>query len=285
MLQLPLGWRNSFGTWGAERTQLQYFQSLHQKYMLAGNISRAPDFKFDYFTRIPLFRALTDTELYREVDTETLGRAADQAGELMALFDVRYLIIHDPIDLRYPYVDTMPATRDLAFSLLPLDPEPVASGDGSTVYRVVQPSLPDPLRVDFGNWTSAPYRGHGWADDEEVFAATGNWVLGTEANLFLPVRDAGDRRLSMQIAPFTYPGAPAQTVTVNLNGRPLNVSFVLDEGWQVIEVTLPESTLRQGLNTLTLSFDYAIAPSSVLPGNTDDRPLSAAVDWLEIGVQ
>jgi len=285
VLQLPLGWRNSFGTWGAERTQLQYFQSLHQKYMLAGNISRAPDFKFDYFTRIPLFRALTDTELYREVDTETLGRAADQAGELMALFDVRYLIIHDPIDLRYPYVDTMPATRDLAFSLLPLDPEPVASGDGSTVYRVVQPSLPDPLRVDFGNWTSAPYRGHGWADDEEVFAATGNWVLGTEANLFLPVRDAGDRRLSMQIAPFTYPGAPAQTVTVNLNGRPLNVSFVLDEGWQVIEVTLPESTLRQGLNTLTLSFDYAIAPSSVLPGNTDDRPLSAAVDWLEIGVQ
>ena len=285
VLQLPLGWRNSFGTWGAERTQLQYFQSLHQKYMLAGNISRAPDFKFDYFTRIPLFRALTDTELYREVDTETLGRAADQAGELMALFDVRYLIIHDPIDLRYPYVDTMPATRDLAFSLLPLDPEPVASGDGSTVYRVVQPSLPDPLRVDFGNWTSAPYRGHGWADDEEVFAATGNWVLGTEANLFLPVRDAGDRRLSMQIAPFTYPGAPAQTVTVNLNGRPLNVSFVLDEGWQVIEVPLPESTLRQGLNTLTLSFDYAIAPSSVLPGNTDDRPLSAAVDWLEIGVQ
>jgi hypothetical protein len=282
VLQLPLGWRNSFGTWGAERTQLQYYQSLHHKRMLAGNISRAPDFKFEYFTRIPLFRALTDTQLYREVDAETLDRAGDQAEELMALYDVRYLIVHEPIHLRYPYVDTMPITRDLAFSLLPLDSEPVASGDGATVYRVIQPSLPDPLRVDFGDWTSAPYRGHGWADDEEVFAATGNWVLGTEASFFFPVRDAGDRHLSMQIAPFTYSGAAPQTLTLSLNDQPLDGAWVLDAVWQVVEVTLPESVLRQGLNTLTLNFDHAVAPSSVLPDNTDDRPLSAAIDWMEI---
>jgi hypothetical protein len=282
VLQLPLGWRNSFGTRGAERTQLQYYQSLHHKTMLAGNISRAPDFKFDYFTRIPLFRALTETELYREVDAETLSRARAQAGELTALYDVRYLIVHEPITLRYPYVDTMPATRDLAFSLLPLDPNPVASGDGTTAYRVIQPSLPDPLRVDFGDWTSAPYRGEGWADDEEVFAATANWVLGTEARLFFPVRGVGDRHLSVQIAPFTYPGAPPQTLTLSLNGYPLDVVFSLHEGWQVIEITLPESTLRQGLNRLSLNFDHVAAPFSVLPGAFDYRTLAAAVDWMEI---
>ena len=282
LLQLPLGWRNSFGTWGAERTQLEYYQALHHKYMLAGNISRAPNFKFDYFARVPLFQALTDTELYREVDTETLIRAQAQAGELMSLYDVRYLIVHEPIPLRYPYVDTMPATRDLAFSLLPLDPKPVASGGGATAYRVIQPSLPNTLRVDFGDWTSAPYRGAGWADDEEVFAATANWALGTEAQVFFPVRGAGDRGLSMQIAPFTYPDAPPQTLTLSLNSQPLDGAWMLDDGWQVIEVPLPASLLRQGLNTLTLNFDYGIAPSSVLPGNTDDRPLSAAVDWVEI---
>jgi len=91
--------------------------------------------------------------------------------------------------------------------------------------------------------------------------------------------------VSMQIAPFAYPGAPPQMLTLNLNGQPLNVSFVLDEGWQVIEATLPESTLGQGLNTLTLDFDHALTPSSVLPGNIDDRPLSAAVDWVEISAQ
>ncbi len=283
VLQLPLGWRNSFGTRGAERTQLQYYQSSHRKRMLAGNISRAPDFKFDYFTRIPLFRALTETELYRDVDAETLARARAQAGELMTLYDVRYLIVHEPIPLRYPYVDTMPATRDLAFSLLPLDPAPVASGDGATVYRVIQPSPPDPLRVDFGDWSSAPYRGEGWGDDEVIFAATANWVLGDRARFFFPVRGGGDRHLSMQIAPFAYPGAPPQTLTLSLNGRLLAATFSLDEGWQVIEATLPEGALRQGLNTLTLRFDYAVPPSSVLPGVPDDRPLAAAVDWVEVG--
>jgi hypothetical protein len=282
VLQLPLGWRNSFGTWGAEQTQLQHYQSLHHKRMLAGNISRAPAFKFEYFTRIPLFRALTEAELYREVDAETLARARAQAGELMTLYDVRYLIVHEPIPLRYPYADTMPATRDLAFALLPLDPQPVTTGEGATAYRVLQPPIPDPLRVDFGAWSSAPYRDEGWADDEEVFAASANWVLGIQARCFFPVRGAGDRYLRMQIAPFAYPGAPPQTLTLSLNGHPLETAFSLSEGWQVVEVKLPESASRQGLNTLTLRLGHAITPSAVLPGSTDDRPLAAAVDWMEI---
>jgi hypothetical protein len=219
------------------------------------------------------------------VDDETLARARAQAGELMTLYDVRYLIVHDPIPLRYPYVDTMSATRDLAFSLLPLDPNPVDSGEGATVYRVLQPQLTDPLRVDFGDWTSAPYRGEGWADDEEVFATSANWVLGTQARLFLPVRGAGDRHLSMQIAPFAYPGASSQTLALSLNGQSIGIVFSLREGWQVIETTLPESALRQGLNTLTLRFDHAIAPSDVLHDVPDDRPLAAAVDWVQVGSQ
>jgi hypothetical protein len=283
ILQLPLGWRNSFGTRGAERTQLQYYQSLDHKRMLAGNISRAPDFKFDYFTRIPLFRALTEVELYRQPDAETLARARAQAGELMTLYDVRYLVVHEPISLRYPYIDTMPAARDLAFALLPLDLDPVASGDGATAYQVVQPPLPDPLRVDFGDWAAAPYRGEGWGDDEEVFSASANWVLGTEARIFFPVRGGGTRHLALRITPFAYPDAPSQTVALILNDKPAGETLSLGEGWQVIETTLPESALRQGLNTLVLRFGHAVAPSGVLPGVSDERPLSAAVDWVEVG--
>jgi hypothetical protein len=282
VLQLPLGWRNSFGTWGAERTQLQYYQSLHHKRMLAGNISRAPDFKFDYFTRIPFFRALTETELYRDVDAETLTRAGAQASELMSLYDVRYLIVHEPIPLRYPYVDTMLATRELAFSLIPLDPNPVTSGDGASVYRVIQSPLPDPVQVDFGDWSSAPYRGEGWADDEDIFAATANWAVDTQARLFFPIRGAGARRLTLHIVPFTYPGAPPQTLSLLLNDQALDASFTLQEGWQVIDATLPASALHEGLNTLLLHFGYATPPSSVLAGNGDDRPLAAAVDWMKI---
>jgi hypothetical protein len=282
ILQLPLGWRNSFGTRGAERTQLQYYQSAHHKRMLAGNTSRSPAFKFDYFTRIPLIRALTETELYQTIDEETMQRAHAQAGELMALYDIRYFVVHDTIPLRYPYVDTKPAAQELALSLLPLAPDPIADADGVTVYRVVQPAVPDVLRVDFGEWQSAPYRGAGWTDDEVIFAATADWVNGDTAQFFFPVRGDGERQLSMQIAPFAYAGGPAQRMQLWLNGSPLPDEIVLSEGWQVVTVELPAAHLKQGLNVLTLSFDHSTAPSDVLPGVSDTRQLAAAVDWIEI---
>ncbi|MGC9333240.1 MAG: hypothetical protein ACP5JJ_03770, partial [Anaerolineae bacterium] len=40
ILQLPMGWRNSFGVQGAESTQTQYYQTYHHKRLLSGNISR-----------------------------------------------------------------------------------------------------------------------------------------------------------------------------------------------------------------------------------------------------
>jgi hypothetical protein len=227
---------------------------------------------------------LTAVELYNPVDEETLARAREQTGDLMTLYDVRYLVVHDPVPLRYPEVDTTADALELAQSLMPLSSEPVGSGDGVIVYGVIQPPVPDPLRIDFGDWTAAPYRGEGWNDDEDVFAASANWVLGTEAQIFFPVRGTGDRHVAIQIAPFAYSGVPSQTVTLSLNGQSLDASFPLGEGWQVVQATLPEAALRPGLNTLTLHFDHATQPATVLSGATDERPLSAAVDWLEISL-
>jgi hypothetical protein len=70
-----------------------------------------------------------------------------------------------------------------------------------------------------------------------------------------------------------------------LNDKPVGGTLSLGEGWQEVEITLPESALRQGLNTLALRFDHATRPSDVLPGVSDERTLSAAVDWMEVGRQ
>ena len=281
ILELPLGWRNSFGTLGAEETRLQYYQAWHHKRLLAGNISRAPTFKFDYFKRIPLFYALTEAEMYRTPDEVTLARARAQAGELLTLYDIRYLVVHDAIPLRYPYVDTFRATRELALTLLPHEPTPLACANGVCVYRLIQPPLPNPLRVDFGEWRSFPYRGDGWGEDEEVFGAMANWVVGTQARLFFPVCGTGERRLTLRLVPFTYPGAAQQTLTLMLNEQTLGRAIELDESWQIVSVRVPNSMLRQGLNTLTLLFAYAVPPATVLD-IPDSRPLAAAVDWLEV---
>ena len=147
IMQLPLGWRNSFGVLGSEQTNLQYFQTAHGKPMIGGNISRAPAYKMDYFARIPLFRALTDLELYREVSPETDAAAREQAGDLMALYDVRYFITTPPIPGRFPYQDTWQRTEDYALDVLPLEKPAVWEQDGYRAYRVIQPAVSFPFRA------------------------------------------------------------------------------------------------------------------------------------------
>lgn len=266
LMQLPLGWRNSYGTLGAERTQLQYYQSAHRRPMLGGNTSRNPAFKFDYYANIPLFAAITASELYSAVDEPTLERARQQAADLMTLYNIKYLVIHEPLPFRKPYEDTHLATRSLTLDLIPHRSEPVYESPGVQAFAVQQATIPDPLIIDFGDWSSDPYRGHGWAGNETVFDATGNWATGPEAELFFPVRGSGDRRLTLQIAPFSYPAAPEQRVELRLNENRLE-SYTLSEGWQAIEMTLPEVHLIDGLNRLHLIFAQTAQPRQVLPGN------------------
>ncbi len=265
LLQLPLGWRNSYGTLGAEQTQLEYYQSAHLRPMLGGNTSRNPAFKFDYYANIPLFKALTEAELYRPVDETTLQRAREQAAELMTLYHVKYLVIHEPIPQRKPYEDTYEATRKLALDLIPHQPRPVYQSPGVQAFAVQPAELPNPLALDFGDWRSDPYRGEGWAGNEEVFGATANWATAAEAVIFFPAQGGGERRLSLHIAPFAYPGMPAQTVRLQLNDQLLAGSYPLLEGWQSIEAVLPAAALLDGLNRLTLHFDHTAQPRQVLP--------------------
>ncbi len=267
LMQLPLGWRNSYGTVGAERTQLQYYQAAHRRPMLGGNTSRNPAFKFDYYRNIPLFAAITEAELYRRVDDLTLQRARSQAAELMTLYNIKYLVIHQPIANRKPYEDTFIATRKLTLDLIPHRAEPVYRSPGLEVIAVEQAPVPEPLMLDFGDWRSDPYRGEGWAGNEEIFAATANWAIAPDAVIFFPVRDSGDRRLALQIAPFSYPGMSPQTVTLSVNGHPLAGSYSLQPEWQTLETTLPERFLQKGLNRLTLHFAHTAQPRQVLPAN------------------
>jgi hypothetical protein len=268
LMQLPLGWRNSYGTLGAERTQIQYYQAAHHRPMLGGNTSRNPAFKFDYYAHIPLFKALTEAELYRSVDDSILEQARSQAANLMTLYNVKYLIIHDPIPHRKPYEDTFLATRKLALDLIPAQAEPTYQSPGVEVYAVEQAPIPDPLHLDLGHWTGDPYRGEGWSNNEEIFAATANWAAAGDATIFFPVRGDGDRRLAMQIAPFNAPELPPQVVTLSLNGSALSGHYSLRAGWQVIKAALPEGQLRQGLNRLELHFAHLAQPRQVLPAHT-----------------
>ncbi len=267
IMQLPLGWRNSYGTLGAERTQLQYYQTAFQKPMLGGNTSRNPQFKFDYYAQIPLFQALTETELYRSVDEATLERASQQASELMTLYNIKYLVVHQPLPDRKPYEDTYMATRILALELIPHQAEPIYQSPGVEVFAVEHINLPNPLIIDFGTPASRPYRGQGWANNEEIFAATANWASASQADIYFPLQVKADQQLILDIAPFNYPHAPPQRVKIFLNGHLQDDIPLLSEGWQQIQLNLSQETLLKGLNTLSLHFAETAQPRAVLAAN------------------
>jgi hypothetical protein len=267
VLQLPLGWRDSFGTLGSEQTQLQYFQTASGKAMIGGNISRAPAYKMDYFARIPLFQALTGLEMYQDVPAEVDAAARAQAGDLMSLYDVRYFITTPPIPGRYPYQDTWQRTEEYALDVLPLEKPAFWEKDGYRAYRVVQPPIAFPFRLDLGTPGTEPYLGQGWDihSDETPYDATATWITGETADLYLPLSGPRAVTLRIAIAPLSYEGAAAQTVAVSVNDAPVLAGRALDPGWQTLEVAVPASATRRGPNRVRLKFGWAASPRQVFP--------------------
>jgi hypothetical protein len=275
VMQLPLGWRNSFGTLGSEQTNLQYFQTAHGKPLIGGNISRAPAYKMDYFARIPLFKALTGLEMYRPVDAQTDAAARAAAASLMALYDVRYFITTPPIPGRYPYQDTAPATEAYALEVLPLEKPAIWEADGYRAYRVIQPALAFPFRVDLGAAGAEPYLGGGWdvRTDEQPYNATANWITAKTAELYLPLDAPAAMTLRLALAPLTYAGAAAQTVSIRVNGVRVLPDQQLAPGWQTITATVPAAATRRGPNRVRLEFAWAASPRRAFP----DAPSRAII--------
>ncbi|MBI4787534.1 MAG: hypothetical protein HY782_10860 [Chloroflexi bacterium] len=265
ILSLPLGWRNSFGTQGAEDTRTQYYQSVHGKYLLSGNASRNPPFLFEYFDRISLFHSISQIELYQPVDDEILARDKAQAGALMSFFDIRYVVLNAATPGRLPYSDTRGAVADYVEQVLPLG-EKVYDRDGVIAYRVNQAPLPTQAQVLFGGARARIYQAEGWDRDETIAGAPANWANRSSARFLLPVRDIADYALTVRALPFTYPQSPAQTMEISVNGQAI-AKFDLGADWQDYSATIPARALRAGINDVVFRFAYAVRPRDVLPAN------------------
>ncbi len=287
ILQLPLGWRNSFGTLGAEDTRVQYYQSIHHKRILGGNTSRNHPFKFDYFASLPIVSSLITIEDYKKVTAEQRDFDRAFADEFIRFFDLRYVVVHPAVPGRQPYADTRAAALQYLLDVLPL--EPVNNSDELLVYRVKPAAVQNDLVIDFGEPASRLYRGEGWDREEEISGVRANWASARRARVLLPVSALADHRLSFAALPFIFPNAPQQTITIVVNQRLRLPPINLAPSWHTYELDVPASALTAGLNEFTFEFAYTRAPRDVLQRTPemiasgtqfDPRPLAVAVDWL-----
>jgi hypothetical protein len=266
ILEFPLGWRNSFGVFGVERTQAQYYQSVHHKRLPSGNISRNPPFKFDYFRRVPIFDSIARVQLYEQLDPARIEQDRLLVDELVYFFDIRYLVFQPIVPNRPPYSDTRPKVEKYVQQVFPLEGI-YQDASGLTVYRVSQPAPQTQLSIDFGTDGARLYRGEGWSREETIGDASANWAESRHARLFVPLRQVDDYQMSFRALAFAYEGSPQQTVRLAINGHRLPETFSVGPYWETYTVTLPGDYLRAGLNEVMLEFGYSASPRQVLPGN------------------
>ncbi|NLF12917.1 MAG: hypothetical protein GX597_14095, partial [Anaerolineaceae bacterium] len=266
ILQLPLGWRNSFGVQGTENTRTQYYQAYHHKRLLSGNISRNPPYKFDYFRQVPILESLITLETYGEVDAGRRAADRETAADFVRFYDVRYVVVAPGVPGRPPYVDTRDAALAYVEEVLPV--ARIYDADGWVVLRVEQPPLPARFAADLGSGDlqAAMALGEGWAGDEEIQGAGARWAVSQGARLFLPAGAAADHRLELVALPFQYPGAPEQAITPAVNGHRLE-RVAVRPGWGTYAWDVPAGLLRPGLNEVHLDFEDLAAPAEVLPSS------------------
>ena len=259
VLTLPLGWRNSFGVVGAENTRQEWYMAGHGKRLIQGNISRAPEEKFEYWKKVPVLRSLIEIQNDRDVSEEQKAADAEQALETMALLGVRYVAVHPAILGRPPYVDNRERALAYLQEVLPLSP--LYEGDDLLLYRVEAPA-PSSGEIDFGTPKSQMYRVAGWHNNEVEGAITYNWSMA-ESLLLLPVaNDELPLKVSIVLQPFQVP----QTMQPLVNERPIGKPISLEAGWNEISFTIPAARLDGPTARVTLRFSRTDLPIDVLPG-------------------
>jgi hypothetical protein len=267
VLQLPLGWRNSFGTQGLERTIVQSYQWVHQKRQFGGNTSRNPESTFAYFRRVPLFDSIIRLEEGRPLAPDAAARDRAGVAYLTALTNLRYLAVYRPL--------TPPGVEEYVRTAL--GAEPIQDGE-LAIYRV--PPASPPRRIDLGSPASAGAIGAGWGEDERGAGDVDLvWAIERRAELWVP-RLPGAATIRLRVTPFVYEGMPEQRLRLHLNDRDLG-ERPLAAGWEDLAFDVPAEAWRPGANRLTLEFAAVESPARVI-GSPDRRELAAAVDWLEI---
>lgn len=246
LLDLPVAWRNGFRVTGTLDPIImfeQYYQTAHGRRILAGNTSRNPPFKFQYFTEAPLINTLLALETGHSVDPALVAGDRLLAADVLRFLDIEAIVV-DPAHLSaetLPYLETT----------LPIER---AYDDGTKIaYRVDLPPYRPAWQVEPGDALSRLSYGEGWGVASQGVV----WAQRRMARLLVPLNG---KRQEMRFRAFA-PGA-GQGLRVEVNGNPV-ARIDMAAGWMEYRLALPQEAVIQGLNDIWFRFDRLFPASQV----------------------
>jgi hypothetical protein len=142
--------------------------------------------------------------------------------------------------------------------------------------------LSDPLRpfgrIDVGG-DDQPWLGDGWNGAERTRDINYRWA-GEASAITIVLDYAAPLVVQVRAQAFTWPAAPPQRLTIEINGAP-QPALTIPLEWTVVEQTVPVTAWRAGVNRVVLRFARTTRPRDVGVSG-DDRLLSAAVDYVRV---
>jgi hypothetical protein len=236
VMDVPLGWRDSVAILGSLDYTAQFFQTIHQKRLIGGLVSRHPAFKFQYYLELPVINSMIALETGREIDDHRRELDRRAVPEILRFFNVRYIVAQQTLSgdelMRY-IQDIFPLTE-------------IYRDETRTVYRVRQPHV-EPT-MDLSAETARLYFDDGWGRAQALDDGSGyRWATRNDSRMWLPLEPKNQTLI------FRLRGTHAhQPMTVRINGRRM-ANLVLTDDWQAYAVPLSADLLRDGLNEIVFA--------------------------------
>ena len=237
LLDLPVAWRNGFRVTGTQHPIImlqQYYQTAHEKRILAGNTSRNPPLKFQYFTEAPVINTLIALETGHAVNAAIAEEDRAWAADVLRFFDIQAIVVHTEQTgpEMIPYLEaTMPLRRWL-------------EQDGVIVYQTDLPPWPERWEIEPGHPLARLSLAEGWG----VPAQGVVWAQRRDVRLLVPLNGEAQSMTFRAYAP-----QAGQQMRVEVGGQEVG-RVALAPGWGEYRFDLPDDSVTAGLNLICLHF-------------------------------
>jgi hypothetical protein len=143
VLNLPFGLSDGLSSYGSTTPAWQFFQTVHEKPLLGGALSRLPRSRIEYYERRHVTGVLLHLSARRPVSADRFASAVARAREIRDELNVGYVVIdvgrasEELVAFAHAAFDLVPIATDGPFHLFrtPLTPPVGSAGDAKTLLR------------------------------------------------------------------------------------------------------------------------------------------------------
>jgi hypothetical protein len=241
VLEVPFMVRDGFGYLGSDNAVSMYYQTVHQKKLLGGYLSRIPERRFWSHMNLPLIRNLIIMEWGLPVRPEYTDTDRRVAQDVVDLFGIDYVVIHKGL-LKGGEHDYLKFVMNMKKHY----------EDRRIIAYKTFRNRARGLSIDAGTERSVPYLMRGWINGQREGEATYAWTTGREAVLLLNLKRGPSYEVVFRMRP--HEELTDRRVSFRLNGRGVEggEEVEMDGGWGTYALRLPPDSVRDGINRLSL---------------------------------